>query len=168
MSLREDICQRSYIEMVCMLGAGERRENRLEAWPQDWHWSTGDMPTAEIVKPLSCVNRSVESWLRGAVVPHGWLVLPRVWPSLLSTHWMCPQEGKDGDKSFSNYNLRRTMKKIRLFSLETKGFIMEEWDEVLSNNWKAVLKKAQTYFVWLGRAVTLVQVKEWWIWAPYK
>lgn len=40
-----------------------------------------------------------------------------------------PQEGKDDGKSFSNYNLKRTMKNIRLFSLET----MEEWDEVLSN-----------------------------------
>lgn len=47
------------------------------------------------------------------------------------------------------------MKDIRLFSLET----MEEWDEVLSNKWKSILKKEQIHFVWLRRAATLAQVK---------
>lgn len=109
----------------------------------------------------------MESWLRGG---NGNLMAGQCYQEYDLLSWVPieqgamtnsngPEEGKDDGKSFSNCNLKRAMKNIRLFRLETKGFVLEEWDEVLSNKWKSVLKKDQTYFVWLRRAATLVQVK---------
>lgn len=66
----------------------------------------------------------------------------------------CPEEGKDGDKIFNNCNTIKTIKNIRLFSLETRISSQREWEEVLLNNWRAALKRIQTYFEWLERAVT--------------
>lgn len=153
MSPREVTCARSYRKLVSMLREGKRREKREDAEPQAQNESPGDM------RLVSCGNWSMESWLqRGNGTFPGWSELPRVWQ-------FCPEYSvnreqrqtemypEEGDNSFRTHNLRRTMKKIRRFSLETRGCAMEGWEKVSSNNWKAVFKRAQTDFVWPRRAV---------------